>query len=406
MAVRMRAISFLCLGAMLWLRPVQLHAQEDSGLPSLQPDAASLRFAAMTEGGISSWQLLAKIGLWASGVSDYDPYLDFLAKHIDACLKNRSAAQSDAEFAQNLLEYLHTHILRGGYVGHQTRIDVLLAKGVYNCVSSALIYSIFALAAGFDCAGAITADHAFVTLRLDGKSIDVETTNRYGFDPGHHKEAITQFGKVTGFAYVPPGNYRRREEISTLELASLVLTNRISDLSQQNDWAGALRLAVDRAGLLSQNGSKHVNDTLFADRRVPVRDTALNYGAGLIEASQEEDALQWAARLRTEYPSPRWAELASTALNNLIVRLSRSGRFDDARTALETYKTEVSVKNYQKFADLITYNQTAELHNKFARAFNRRDYIRARQFAEDALRQFPGNAQFRQDKLMAERALD
>ncbi|MDR0710696.1 MAG: hypothetical protein LBF77_11595, partial [Spirochaetaceae bacterium] len=50
-------------------------------------------------------------------------------------------------------------------------------------------------------------------------------------------------------------------------------------------------------------------------------------------------------------------------------------------------------------------NRVSELHNRFARLFNSRNYAEARDHIEKALEEFPDNRQLRQDLNTVEQAL-
>jgi hypothetical protein len=100
--------------------------------------------------------------------------------------------------------------------------------------------------------------------------VDVETTILYGFDPGTKREFRDAFGKATGFAYVPPGNYRDRTAIDRRTLFSLVLANRIFDAESSGRFFEAVGLAADRWALLG--GGPGVPFEELVDRMV-------NYGA-------------------------------------------------------------------------------------------------------------------------------
>jgi hypothetical protein len=151
----------------------------------------------------------------------------------------------------DLLQYMHREYLRT-YNVKQTRIDALLDKGVYNCVSSSVFYLILSRSLGFTVYGVKTADHAFCSLQIGDSLFDVETTSVYGFNPGEKKEFTDDFGKITGYAYVPPGNYSQRETIGEKELLCLILHNRVVLLLEQKQYARAVGPAVDAyAGLKS-----------------------------------------------------------------------------------------------------------------------------------------------------------
>lgn len=157
----------------------------------------------------------------------------------------------DKTAAEKILKYLHRHIFKK-YMEKQTRIDVVFRDGTYNCVSSAVIYMFFAKSLGFRVKGVRTKDHAFCSISAGGRDYDVETTSPYGFDPGEKKIFTDQFGRTTGYTYVPPGNYRDRSTISDRQMLGLILYNRNAFLTTQRDFISALGPAVDAYALLKK----------------------------------------------------------------------------------------------------------------------------------------------------------
>ncbi|HTP57827.1 MAG TPA: hypothetical protein VMM82_02850, partial [Spirochaetia bacterium] len=81
-----------------------------------------------------------------------------------------------AELGERALVFLHRNLFTG-YSFLQTRVDVALDTGVYNCVSSAVLYLIVARSVGLSVSGVRTSDHAFCSVLVNGQQIDVETTN-------------------------------------------------------------------------------------------------------------------------------------------------------------------------------------------------------------------------------------
>jgi tetratricopeptide (TPR) repeat protein len=64
-------------------------------------------------------------------------------------------------------------------------------------------------------------------------------------------------------------------------------------------------------------------------------DRLFNYGAALVKAGREQDALLWAGTAGQRYPDEgRWREFSAAAVNNLLVKLLRSQRIGDARNEL------------------------------------------------------------------------
>jgi tetratricopeptide (TPR) repeat protein len=253
---------------------------------------------------------------------------------------------------------MHDRFLKT-YSTHQTRLDEIFRSGQYNCVSSAVLYTILAVSAGLDVQGVMTRDHAFITVNTGGDSIDVETTNPYGFDPGSRREFHDAFGAVTGFAYVPARNYRDRVSISQLELVSLILSNRIADLESRGRYPEAVPLAVDRGALLARR-SNPVNSAFFADPNRDLLDRIFNYGASLIKAGRETDALAWCNTAWRHYGNtdstaadPRWQEFTYAALNNYMVKLLKVQQISEARTILTQYTSRVSRSQYSQLNTLV-----------------------------------------------------
>jgi hypothetical protein len=258
----------------------------------------------------------------------------------------------DRERGEFILTFIHHNLLKN-YSERQTRLDEIFVNGRYNCVSSAVLYLILAASQGLETWGVMTRDHAFVTVRAGKETIDVETTNPYGFDPGSRREFHDEFGRLTGFAYVPARNYRDRTNLSPLELISLIFTNRIFDLEAQGRYRDSVSLALNRAALLSQRRNP-VSSPFFADPNQDLLDRLLNFGVSLVKAGKEADALRWAAMAKARYPHEKWEEFTYGALHNLLVKLIRSQRLSEARAVLDTQASAQSRENLERLNVLLT----------------------------------------------------
>ncbi|MDR2738959.1 MAG: hypothetical protein LBB68_03900 [Treponema sp.] len=322
--------------------------------PALDPDPQALGFARR---GNYSWQDIGEIALWAStigiqGASNGTAQAELIRNTAMELLSKPDLSADAKERGELILTFVHQRFLKG-YVENQTRLDEIFRTGRYNCVSSAVLYAIFAAAAGLDVSGVMTKDHAFVTVNTGAELIDVETTNPMGFDPGNRREFHDRFGTLTGYAYVPARNYRDRTPISQLELVSLILTNRISELERQNRFSEAVPLAINRAALLKDRRNP-VSSPFFTDPQRDLIDRLLNYGSSLIKSGQEAPALQWAALADGQYPGDeRWQEFIYTALNNLLVKLVRSQRIADARDALDTHAAILRRDNFNRLEAMV-----------------------------------------------------
>jgi tetratricopeptide (TPR) repeat protein len=259
-----------------------------------------------------------------------------------------------------ILRFIHRKYLRA-YSLSQTRMDTLLGTGRYNCVSSAVLYLIFASASGLTTRGVATRDHAFITLRLDNENIDVETTNPYGFDPGNRREFQDEFGKVTGFAYVPAKNYRDRTSINPLELVSLILSNRITELETRGRYAEAVPLGLNRMALLSDPGNTASSEH-FPSGTAVAMDRIFNYGAFLLKAGRETEALKWAELGEQKYPAPeRWREFINAAVNNLLLKMIKAGRIGEARDILALQASKLNPDDYDRFEAMLMDNELTKM---------------------------------------------
>jgi transglutaminase-like putative cysteine protease len=357
--------SFLILLTILCLC-ANIHAQ--SVFPRIEPDSKALDYYRLSQRSAYSWTELAEISLWASGDVSLSVLekIKTIASELNSLIVPSASQRERAEF---ILNYMHKNILKS-YSLYQTRLDTLLSNGRYNCVSSAVLYTILCKSAGINTSGVMTKDHAFVIAHIDGQDFDVETTNPYGFDPGNRREFHDSSGKITGFAYVPPQNYRDRQTINQVELVSLILNNRIGDYERANNYTDSVPVAVDRAALLLGSSLAVTeilpSDFLFADPRNDLMDRLLNYGAFLLRGNKEEDVIRWAAFASSKYPnSNRWQELFLAAVNNKTSRFIRERKISDARIFLENNKEFILEANYSQLDTLILDAEFLNRANNF-----------------------------------------
>jgi tetratricopeptide (TPR) repeat protein len=325
--------------------------------PRLEPDPKALEYYSLVENGGCSWATLAQISLWASG----DTSASNLGKILAAAETIKNSPElpaTDKDRAEYILGFMHKNIIKS-YSLYQTRMDTMLSGGRYNCVSSAVLYMILCDSLGIYTSGVMTKDHALITVHLGELDIDVETTNAYGFDPGNRKEFHDQFGRLTGFSYVPAKNYRDRQTISQIELVSLILNNRIADHERQNRFAEAVPIAIDRAALLAGNAinlesTTESPETIFMGPRKDLMDRLFNFGSTLLKAGKEEECLRWAAAASPVYPDEnRWQEFIMAAVNNHQAKLIRAGKLADARKFIDGQRPVLSAANYDKLDTLL-----------------------------------------------------
>lgn len=276
------------------------------------------------------------------------------AAFLDRTQKAREAVsgiQDPAARGEALLTFMHEGFL-SRYVETQTRLDVLLQNGSYNCVSSAVLYMILGNVVGLEAGGVMTTDHAFCTVRLAGVTVDVETTNRFGWNPGTRKDFLDSFGKTTGYIYVPPREYAVRKEIGQKAMLGLILANRIVDLERAGRFADAVPLAADRyAASADAMSFDYLMDRLF------------NYGGDLANRHRSEEALDFLERVRARFgENPRLAALQRTAVGNRLSELAAAGRYDEGVAFAEAMRERTGDDPmYADFLRTATNNQIVAL---------------------------------------------
>jgi len=403
-----------------------LPAQSKSGLqafPELAPLSLSEQLSTMREP--IPIETLIDASLQFSGASDDAAAAD---KEKLGSLMHRfrdevADVTGQAELAERTLTFLHKNLL-STYSERQTRIDTALETGVFNCVSSAVLYLIFARSVGLSVGGIRTTDHAFCTVLVDGEPIDVETTNPYGYNPGTRKEFSDSFGKLTGYSYVPPSNYRDRRAIGERELLGLILYNRVSEYTDGRYFRDAVTPAVSVYALLSTEEFKRIATLALS-----------NYVSWMGTRSDFAHAVQFMDAVKASFGgSIDLDQLRREIYHNWVVSLFNAGAFPDAdsllsqpatRAALEEKDwTDLSVSLVQLRAEsesrnagflaaaqvvvdgmkklgsppLLLQTYEAYVHNAFAQLYNARKIADARSVLDQGLAAYPDSRLLGQDK--------
>ncbi len=258
----------------------------------------------------------------------------------DAVLSPEIADLPLMERGEKILTLMYEKLLRQ-YSSNQTRVDVMFLTGSYNCVSSSLLYFALAREAGLQVAGQETPEHAFCTVYIDGKKIDVETTNPGGFNPGV-KKIVEQTEKSTRYFVVPKKYYAGRKEVGERKFVSLVGRNMVSMMNDRSDYAHGIPLSCARMVF--------VGDAVARDAAAVREDfdtLAGNYAIDLDQRQKEsEKALDW---LDSVYA--RWgasAELQkkyNTIAYNCAVNFLNKKDYAQARQAFDRHKSNLTQKN-------------------------------------------------------------
>jgi hypothetical protein len=335
-----------------------------------------------------------------------------------------------AELGEKALSFLHKNLLTN-YSLMQTRVDTAVNTGVYNCVSSAVLYMIFARSVGLSVSGARTQDHAFCVVLANGQQIDVETTNPFGFNPGSKKEFSDSFGKLTGFSYVPPGNYRDRRSIGEKEMLSLILYDRVSEYGEARLYRDALQPAVSVYALMGTPemlsvmkialsnyvtslgtrqdfpGAIQFLDAVKAsfggivDLGDSRRDIYHNWTVSLIRANDltNAEALLAQPPTKASVDDADWMKLSV----EVVLRRAQAEAAANGNLAAAAVVTE-GIKKLGRQTALLQTSQ-AYIHNAFALLYNGRKFAEAKALIEQSLVAAPESTLLQQDLDIVKKAM-
>lgn len=255
---------------------------------------------------------------------------------------------AEADRAEAVLTLMYERVLTQ-YVADQSKIDTMFAAGTYNCVSSSVLYFALAKAAGLAVAGQETPDHAFCTVTVDGKRIDVETTNPGGFNPGVRK-LVEQTADTTRYFVVPKKYYAGRREVGERKFVSLVGRNLVATMNEKNDFARGVPLA---AACLAFTQSADETDTNAV--RADFDTVAGNYAVVLDQhRSQSERALEWLDAVYARWgASAEMQNIYDTVAYNCVANYLNAGDVAQAQRAFAAHKTAVSEKHAAAIAAMI-----------------------------------------------------
>lgn len=230
----------------------------------------------------------------------------------------------------------------GGYEFAQSSFAVLLETGRYNCISSAILYTVLARYLGMDVRGVLLGEHAFVELHLEnGKTIEIETTAPTGYDWVHDAKFYEQGAKgwsaARGLRPTTLADYQQRRVVAPYLLIAANMRNqhtspdRMPAVDHDRLWEAGLFLddgpsaRTDRANLylLWATQLQRPGD---AGTRGKLLDTVLPFFSGMLADSTASLATRNAA----------WAFLSIRART-----LAERGKTDEAYSMAEKTMREV-----------------------------------------------------------------
>ncbi|MCK5201083.1 MAG: hypothetical protein KAR21_22170, partial [Spirochaetales bacterium] len=292
---------------------------------------------------------LAASGLSGDMLNQYKNKYEQLIENIRKDLKASFYNLKSYEQGEFILKWAHDNILNS-YVEDQTLMDILIDTGNYNCVSSSILYLILSREAGLNINIIETPDHAFCSVETETGWIDVEATTAYGFDPGVKQEFYKEFEK-TGFTYVPPGNYRNRDQINDRESVALIFQNRMSLLQKKNLHDQVIGIAVDRWTLSGSEKS-----------REDMNDSFRNWAAALNNRGSYKIAYNLISEISKKYDlinSNR--DLLYSLAYNQIIKLTNNEDYNTAKTFLGATRELLETTDYTELENLIIRETLADI---------------------------------------------
>ena len=199
--------------------------------------------------------------------------------------------EKQKKFAEDLLIILHDRVFKR-YNFNSNKISQLIDKGLLNCVSSSIIYALFLKKYGLKSAGVETQDHVFIKVIFNNESIDVETTNKYGFNPGQKKNVLDDFGRVTGFNYVPPKDYRNRNDIDLKKILFIVYHNLSDEYYKKGEYIKSVNLGY--IIFQGRNDNKGKNDFyIFFNNYIAYLSNSKNYITAIESINSYIQFFEW-----------------------------------------------------------------------------------------------------------------
>ncbi|MCX5781639.1 MAG: tetratricopeptide repeat protein [Elusimicrobia bacterium] len=196
----------------------------------LRSDLEKDFFVDLDKGELSKYTLYDAF-LIASGITKFSNFIYYqgkLAKIRERALREVKKTDDPYIAAKNLLFWLHDNIFKK-YRADATLANDILDNGEFNCLSGSILYTLLAKDLGLKVVGVVVKDHAFCMLVDSRGDKDIETTIRYGFDPG--TKEIEQLKEFTRYVYVPKKEYTLRRTVNTYQLIGALYSNLVNILS-------------------------------------------------------------------------------------------------------------------------------------------------------------------------------
>ena len=286
--------------------------------------------------------------------ANWTRWLNEFEKIKSAVTTSEMLSLTEAERGRAVLKYLYSEYLTT-YSLTQTKLDVALETGSYNCVSSAVLYLAAAKAAGLKVFGQRTTEHAFCSIYVPSKKagqttkIDIETTNPYGFNPGS-KEEIENESQIKKYYVVPKKYYANRQEVSDAVFTGLIAGNLCSDYIKTGDYQKSIPLGAARFEAVRTEKSKAATTVRNEFDILPC-----NYINLMPETGKEyASMLEWFTTFIDRWGNNDFVQKnMDSSFNNLFVFCIKENDFALAEEYFQKLSPYVSKKQLEKSQDIL-----------------------------------------------------
>jgi len=152
---------------------------------------------------------------------------------LDQLQSSLATADSDRARGEQIHHGLHrifyqptTNDVLSAYDADQSQLTRIFSDGVFNCISSSLLYIATAHHFGLQTSGVLLPSHAYVKLELDsGEQIAIETTSVDGFDQNHDRAFYERNARWFIERDLQPPSYENHLQRRVVSAAELGLEN-------------------------------------------------------------------------------------------------------------------------------------------------------------------------------------
>ena len=272
--------------------------------PLTAAEADALRAVAAARSGDA--RALASLAIMASGdrraAADYQTIHERIDRFVSEVRPSVEGAQDDWHRGYELHRAMHRVLFKSQgngldrYELNQSRLTTIFDTNRYNCISSAMLFTVLARNFSMPVRGVSVPTHAFSQLDLpDGKVLEIETTSNTGFDHVHderfYREGAAQWSSSRGLAPVTFEQYQGRKLLEPYQLMALGMLNQAALLQgkaqarlgeaaafvdPRNNEAARMRLQlyVNEADELQKRGAANTTVKLFECVKPAIQETA------------------------------------------------------------------------------------------------------------------------------------